>query len=90
MVLGVGYSWYDFGTLATLNQLLEMAMVAGFLIGTYLLAKQKHWGYLWFMLMNVANGVLMYREHYPWLVVQQAVSLAFVTYAFYRSQNVPS
>lgn len=82
IVLGFGYSLYDFGGLHTLTQWLEIGTVAGFLFGTYLLAKENASGYLWFIQMNVANGALMWVEHYPWLVLQQVVSLIFVVDAY--------
>ena len=82
VVIGIGYSVYDFSGITTINQVLELCLVAGFLIGTYLLARERPIGYLWFMLMNVSNALLMYIEHFPWLALQQVVSLAFVADAY--------
>lgn len=66
--VGLGCSLYDFGGITTLNQLLEIAGSAGFLVGTYLLSKDQESGYGWFMLMNAATGWLLYIEKYPWFV----------------------
>lgn len=82
VALGTAYSLYDFGGLTTLNQFLEFGLTAGYLIGTYLLAKKHSSGYLWFIIMNVFCGWLMWIEHYPWLALQQAVSLGFIVDAF--------
>lgn len=81
-ILGLGYSLYDFGGITTPNQVLELGINAGFLVGTYLLARQRPTGYLWFMLMNGSNAALQYIQGYPWLVVQQIVSIGFVVDAF--------
>lgn len=78
IILGLGYSLYDFGGLNTINQGLELAVVTGFLLGTYLIAKDKISGYYWLMLMNLSNASLMYVQSYPWLVLQQLISLCFV------------
>lgn len=84
---GFGYSLYDFGGLKTLNQWLEIALVIGFLIGTYLLAKVRRGGYLWYILMHVACGWLMWIQQYPWLFAQQAVSLVFIVYAYIAARK---
>ena len=89
IILGLGYSLYDFGGLNTINQGLELAVATGFLFGTYLIAKDKISGYYWFMLMNLSNAVLMYVQSYPWLVLQQIISLCFVADAL-RSRRKSS
>lgn len=76
--LGFGYSLYDFGGITTINQWLELGIVLGFLVGTYLLAKEKLGGYLWYLLMHVTCGWLMWIQGYPWLFLQQLVSLIFI------------
>ena len=81
-VIGITYSLYDFGGITTLNQVLELGVVTGFLAGTYLLAKQRALGYLLFVLMNVSNAALMYIQDFPWLALQQIVSLGFVLDAY--------
>lgn len=79
---GLAVSCYDFGGLKTLNQWLEIGLVAGFLIGTYQLARDRASGYLWFVLMHVSCGWLMYIQGYPWLVAQQIASLGFILDAY--------
>ena len=81
-VLGIAYSLYDFGGITTLTQALELGVVAGFLIGTYLLARQQPVGYLWFLLMNMSAGTLMFVQDYPWLTLQQIISFGLVTDAY--------
>lgn len=80
--LGFGYSVYDFGGITHFGQWLEIGLVIGFLLGTYLLAKNKPSGYAWFVLMHLCCGWLMLIEHYPWLFAQQLVSLIFIGDAY--------
>ncbi len=82
VVMGIGVSLYDFGGITTINQVLELGTIVGFLFGTYLLAKQKASGYLWFILMNGSMGTLLAVQNYFWLVLQQALSLIFVLDAY--------
>jgi len=82
VVFGLVASLYDFGGITTLNQWLELAIAAGFLMGTYLLAKDRPRGYFWFMLGNVACSALMAIQGYHILMLQQAVSLVFVVDAY--------
>lgn len=88
--LGFMYSFHDFGGFDSLEQWLETVLVAGFLIGTYLLAKERPNGYLWYVLMHVACGVLMWHEDYPWLALQQAASLGFIADAYLTQRRPPS
>lgn len=85
--LGFGFSIYDFGGITTLNQVLEITMVVGFLVGTYLLAKKKPGGYLWYVLMNISCAYLMRIQGYPWLFLQQCISLFFVGNAYITTQR---
>lgn len=80
--IGLACSLYDFGALNTWNQWLEIALAAGFLVGTYMIAKEKAGGYLWYVLMHISCGWLMWRENYKWLFLQQAVSLIFIVDAY--------
>jgi len=82
IAVGLGYSLHDFGGITTWNQVLELSMVTGFLVGTYRLAKEKPSGYLWFLLMNASNAVLMAVEGYPYLFIQQVISFGFVADAY--------
>jgi hypothetical protein len=80
--LGFAVSLYDFGGLNTKNQVLEIGLVAGFLIGTYLLAWKRPSGYLWYVLMHVSCGALMWIQNYVGLTLQQAISLVFIVAAY--------
>ena len=79
---GFAYSLHDFHGLKTLTQWLEIGLVVGFLMGTYQLAKQRPSGYLWYVLMHISCGYLMWVQHSPWLLLQQVVSLAFIADAY--------
>jgi len=81
-ILGICYSLYDYGGLASASQLLEMNVMIGFLVGSYLLAKKNRYGWLFFMLMNASMASLMLIQHKPILSIQQMVSLCFVIYGF--------
>jgi hypothetical protein len=85
-ILGFVYSVYQVGGLKTMTQFLEIGLVSGFLGGTYLLAKQKAQGYLWFLLMHFSTALLMYIDSSPWLAFQQVISIGFVGDA-YIAQN---
>lgn len=85
--VGIGYSLYDCGGFGQITQWLEILLVSGFLIGTYLLAKRRSAGYLWYVLMHVACGSLMYIQGYAWLGLQQLVSLLFILDAFLISKK---
>lgn len=84
--LGVGYSLYDNGGVRSFTQFLEMGVMVGFLLGSYLLAKDNRTGWLFFMLMNGSMATLMLVQDMPLLAVQQIVSLSFVTYGFWVSR----
>jgi hypothetical protein len=86
IIIGLGLSFYDFGGLATLNQFLELGIAAGFLMGTYLLAKSKPQGYFWLALGNISAALLMMRQGYFLLMSQQIISLSLVMDA-YRVQR---
>ncbi len=82
LILGVSYSVYDYGGIASVSQLLEIGVMIGFLVGSYLLAKNNSYGWLFFMLMNGSMALLMLIQNKPFLSVQQLVSLCFVIYGF--------
>ncbi len=82
VICGISYSLYDFGGITTINQVLELGIVVGFLIGTYMLAKERPIGYLWFLLMNSSNAILMYIESYPMLCLQQIISFIVIFDAY--------
>lgn len=90
VLIGVGYSLYDFGGITRVNQILELMMSLGFLFGVYLLAKRRksrRWGYLCFILMNGSNATLMAIQGYPWLFIQQLISIPFVVDAYRMSRK---
>lgn len=82
IILGLGYSLYDFGGITTWNQVAELFMTTGFLIGTYQLARKKLSGYLWYMLMHIACIAIMILQNYPWLIAQQVISIGFIIDAY--------
>lgn len=82
LLFGVGYSLFDYGGITSGTQALEIGVMIGFLIGTYLLAKKNPCGWLFFMLMNGSMAFLMFLQHKPLLAIQQLVSLSFVIYGF--------
>ena len=82
IVFGTGYSVHDYGGITSVSQMLEIGVMIGFLLGSYLLAKNKPYGWLYFMLMNASMGTLMLIQNKPVLALQQAVSLCFVIYGY--------
>lgn len=82
IVIGFGISLYDFGGITTINQILEIALVTGFLLGTYQLAHKRYSGYLWYVLMHVSCAVLMKIEQNGLLYYMQLVSLIFIIDAY--------
>lgn len=79
---GLLLSIHEFGGINTLGQLIELAIAAGFLMGTYMMAKDKAQGYFWLMLGNVSCATLMWMEGFFVLMAQQMLSLIFVTDAY--------
>ncbi len=88
IIFGTGYSLYDYGGITSISQLLEIGVMIGFLLGSYLLAKNKTYGWLFFMIMNGSMGTLMIIQYKPILAFQQAVSLFFVVYGFITAIKV--
>ena len=88
ILFGTGYSLYDYGGLTSISQLLELGVMIGFLLGSYLLAKSRTYGWLLFMLMNASMGTLMIIQNKPILACQQAVSLCFVVYGFVAATKI--
>ena len=82
VIFGLVLSLYEFGGINTVNQLLELGIAAGFLLGSYLLAKDNAHGYFWLMLGNVSCAALMGIQGFYIFMVQQLVSLLFVTDAY--------
>ncbi len=90
ILLGIIYSFVDYGGITSVSQVLEMGVMIGFLLGSYLLAKNNRKGWLFFMLMNGSMAALMYTQHKPLLAIQQLASLSFVVYGFYASNKAKS
>ena len=88
IIFGISYSLYDYGGLTSISQLLEIGVMIGFLMGSYLLAKNISYGWLFFMIMNANMGTLMIIQNKPILAFQQAVSLCFVVYGFITAIKV--
>lgn len=87
VIIGIAISIYDSRGFSSLNQFLELGITAGFLLGTYIAAKQKKSGYLWFVVGNLCCATLMYRENYYILMAQQLLSLVFVIDAYCSSSK---
>ena len=88
ILFGTGCSLYDYGGLTSISQLLELGVMIGFLLGSYLLAKSRTSGWLLFMLMNGSMGTLMLIQNKPILACQQVVSLCFVVYGFVAATKI--
>lgn len=85
LFIGITYSLYDFGGITAFSQVLEIGLMSGFLVGTYLLAKKNPNGWFWFMLMNASTGTLMLIQDKPILALQQLISFCFDVHGFIRS-----
>lgn len=85
IIVGVGYSLLDYGGISSISQVLEIGVMLGFLLGSYLLAKNNRKGWLFFMLMNGSMATLMLIQHKPLLAFQQIASLIFVVYGYFLS-----
>jgi hypothetical protein len=86
IAVGLTYSVYVHGGITTATQVLEIAVITGFLLGSYLLAQNNSIGWLFFMLMNASTAILMLINDKPILLGQQLVSLGFVIYGYVRSR----
>lgn len=88
VVIGLGLSLYDFGGITTLNQALELGIASGFLMGTYMLSKEKPHGYLWLMVGNISCALLMGIEGHLLLMTEQIISLVFVFDAYWVQRRM--
>lgn len=82
LLFGIGYSLYDYGGITAVSQILEIGVMIGFLLGSYLLAKKNSSGWLFFMLMNLSMASLMLLQNRQLLTIQQLISLCFVIYGY--------
>ena len=85
IALGISYSVYYFKGITAVSQVLEIGVTIGFLTGSFLLAKKKASGWLFFALMLVSMGILMFIQHKIVLVFQQGISLIFAAAGFVRA-----
>ena len=85
--IGLTLSLYDFGGITTLNQWLELGVATGFLLGTYWLAKERPQGYFWLIVGNVTAALLMMKQGYFLLMMQQLTSLGFVFDAYWTQRQ---
>lgn len=90
LTLGVTYSLIDYGGITSFSQILEIGVMLGFLLGSYLLAKNNRIGWLFFMLMNGSMATLMFIQSKQLLTIQQIVSLGFVIYGYIGSRKSES
>ncbi len=89
IIIGIGYSIYDWRGIMKLAQWYELVMITGFLIGTYQIARLKVSGYLWFILMHLACiGMLneIGKQGYQWLAATQGLSILFVWYSYFTKK----
>lgn len=85
--LGLAGSIVHCGGLGYVSQWLELGLAAGFLIGTYQLARDQPTGFGWYVLMHLCCGALMWLQGHPWLFGQQLVSLIFIADAWWTSRH---
>lgn len=88
LLFGLSYSMIDNHGIGSITQILEICIMVGFLFGSYLLAKQNLYGWLFFMLMNISTSALMYTQNSPILCIQQLLSLCFVCYGFLTAVRI--
>jgi hypothetical protein len=82
IVLGFAYSVYHFHGVKTLSQVLEIMVTFAFLLGSYLLAKKKPEGWLFFSLSCLCMAILMWMQSKILLLIQQTLSFMVVTFAY--------
>jgi hypothetical protein len=85
IILGISYSVYYFHGITTFSQILEILVTFGFLLGSYLLAKNNPTGWLLFALMCICMGILMLLQDKTLLVFQQGISLFVVIFGYVRA-----
>jgi vacuolar-type H+-ATPase subunit I/STV1 len=85
IILGTLYSIFYFHGITTFSQILEILVTFGFLLGSYLLAKNNPAGWLLFALMCTSMGTLMLIQEKTILVFQQGISLIVVIAGYIRA-----
>ena len=87
IISGISYSIYHFHGITTFSQILEILITFGFLLGSYLLAKNNPKGWLLFALMCICMGVLMSMQDKILLVFQQGISLVVVIVGYIKAMR---
>jgi len=85
IIVGVSYSVYYFHGITTFSQVLEILVTFGFLLGSYLLAKNNPNGWLLFALMCTCMGTLMLIQDKPLLAFQQGISLIVIIVGYIKA-----
>jgi hypothetical protein len=85
IIIGISYSIYYFQGITTFSQVLEIFVTFGFLLGSYLLAKNNPKGWLLFALMCTCMLILMLIQGKMLLVFQQVISLIVVIYGYIKN-----
>jgi len=88
LLFGLSYSVFIHAGIVSISQVLEIGVMMGFLLGSYAIAKNNPAGWLFFMLMNLSMATLMLLQDKPILMVQQLVSLCFVSYALFAARRI--
>ena len=83
IIAGLGISLYDFGGITSINQVIELAIAAGFLFGTYFMANSSSAGYIWLLIGNISAALLMLLQGYYILMAQQLLSIIPVSDALW-------
>jgi hypothetical protein len=85
IIVGISYSIYSFHGITTFSQILEILATAGFLLGSYLLARNNPTGWLLSALTCICIGILMLLQDKILLVFQQGISLIVVIVGYIKA-----
>ncbi|GHV84458.1 hypothetical protein AGMMS50230_00660 [Spirochaetia bacterium] len=85
IIAGTSYSIYYFHGITTFSQVLEILITIGFLLGSYLLAKNNTTGWLLFVLMCISMILLMVLQDKLLLASLQGVSLIVVLTGYIKA-----
>ena len=84
---GLGYSLFINSGITSLQQILEIFIMIGFLLGSYFLAQNKAIGWLMFAIMNLSMATLMLIHENIILFCQQLISLCFIIYGYSQARH---
>jgi hypothetical protein len=87
ITLGISYSIYYFHGLTTFSQILEILATVGFLLSSYLLARNNPTGWLLSALTCTCMGILMLLQYKILLVFQQGISLIVVVVGYIKAMQ---